>query len=114
MGDIPTIHNSINKKIMKTFTFSALFMLACLLVASALGQPDGSRPGQGGGATVEDDDMTTLFNSISGTNGILGADTFSQPSTAASGHNGLKKLEINLNIKVVLVKIGGGLYTASA
>jgi hypothetical protein len=37
---------------------------------------------------------------------VLGADTFSQLSAATSGHNGLEKLEINLNIKVVLVKIG--------
>jgi hypothetical protein len=37
---------------------------------------------------------------------VLGPDTFSQLSAATSGHNGLEKLEINLNIKVVLVKIG--------
>merc|ERR1711879_78613 len=106
---------------MKTTTLPALFLFACLLVASALadpgdrGRPGGFGPGGGsgggatggnGGSTVEDDDMAILFNSISGNNGILGADTFSQLSAATSGHNGLEKLEINLNIKVVLVKIG--------
>merc|ERR1712183_611431 len=104
---------------MKTFTLAALF--ACLLVASALadpedrGRPGGFGPGGGsgggatdgnGGSTVEDDDMAILFNSIRGNNGILSADTFSQLSAATSGHNGLEKLDINLIIKVVLVKSG--------
>merc|ERR1711879_767871 len=88
---------------MNTFILAALF--ACLLVASALadpeerGRPGGFGPGSGSGSTVEDDDMAILFNSISGNNGILSADTFSQLSAATSGHNGLEKLEINLNIK---------------
>jgi hypothetical protein len=79
---------------MKTFTFAALFVLACLLVASAIADSGdserrpggsgagGSRPGSPGGATgepgaggstggttVEEDDMATLFNSINGANG---------------------------------------------
>jgi hypothetical protein len=37
----------------------------------------------------------------------MGPDTFSQLSAATRGQDGLQKLEINLNIKVVLVKIGG-------
>ena len=38
---------------------------------------------------------------------VMGPDTFSQLSAATRGQDGLQKLEINLNIKVVLVKIGG-------
>jgi hypothetical protein len=77
---------------MKSFSFAALFVFACLLVASALadsgdserrpggsgaggsrpgppGDAPGGAPGGTGGSTVEEDDMATLFNSINGANG---------------------------------------------
>merc|ERR1711879_100281 len=106
---------------MKTTTLTALFLMACPLVASALADSGESerRPGgpsSGGGAnsgapSAEEDDVATLFNSINGQNGILNAQTFSGLSAATQGQNGLKKLTINLSIKVVLVKIGGKTYS---
>jgi hypothetical protein len=44
----------------------------------------------------------------------MGTDTFAQLSAATSGHHGLQKLEININIKVVLVKIGDKMHTMAA
>merc|ERR1711862_206111 len=102
MGTLPNNNNTDNTPTaptttptakMKTFSLAALF--ACLLVASALADPEergrpggfgpgGSGSGSGSGSTVEDDDMAILFNSISGNNGILSADTFSQLSAATS------------------------------
>merc|ERR1712093_369560 len=103
-----SIHNSENERQqrptfshppnnMKAATLASLFLLACLMVVSALA--DGPTAGS------TDDDVQTLFRSISGGNGIMGEAQMAGIRQACNSNKGLKELEINIDIKLVLVKI---------
>lgn len=85
-------------------TLVSLFLLACLMVVSALAA-DGPTAG-----TTTDDDVQTLFRSISGNGGILGEQQMAGIRQACNSNRGLKELEINLDIKLVLVKINNKWY----